>query len=392
MPIQSGYPSAQKEAAKEQQRPLYGKKVLLGVAAGDAVLSRMAALFLKEQGAKVSLIHLKLGPLAQYLRYGKNAPDLDENLLRAWSKDQGMDLDIVDLSEESDAFCQGWIRLQMSQAWMPDIRSNFEGRFLMAQLYHYAKEAKAELSTGHRARVVHEANGTLRILKSTDESIDQSALLGFTKSIITQKLHLPVGYIKADEARKLTSSYKLSEKVDRLFEDRNIAREFEEFEKFVSLQSLPRVRSKGYVISAKKVILGDHAGLASAAVGEKRHFEELKETPTRTVLGHDIMKNWVIVGTEDQLDRTVILSSPVNWLFQRPDLTRSQERLNLNLSTEPDEFFDVTVELVLGSGLRITRAEGQKKSKPFRPRLGSTFTLYRGTLCLGSARVVETFV
>ena len=399
MALSKTYPkkSLAKDSAGEEgssRGELKGRKILLGISS-TAVLSRIAAKFLKEQGAEIELIHFRFGPLTSRFRYAEDRPAIEEDAIQEWAKKLGLSLAIIDLKKESDAFTGAWAAHTYNQGWTPDIKGTFDSDFLIPQLLHFAKDRKAEVATGHRARIHHTGGGESRLLKSKDESLDQSSLLGQVKNSHVKKLHLPMGHLKESDLVKLAQDYNLSSRPELCCSDLCEIPSFESLRAHLDSRSMSRVKTKGVVITAKKVILGEHKGIATAPVGMKKSYPEMGESSSRVVLGHDLMKNWVIAGYEEQMNRGSCVTSEVNWVSSRPDFSRVTEEFNVQWGSNPREkhttSLPVTVKVLLGSSLQITHVEKLEEPRKFRPPLGALVTLYRGTLCLGSARVLESF-
>lgn len=378
---------------KKSSGILAGQRFLVGVSERSQ-LALLAAQLLRAQGAEVELHHVVLGPIARRVCHlPEEADEAHLEKIKEWAASQGIEYEKSDMLRESDAYCQAWLWHQLNQAWCPDILARFQSRFLMAHLFAVAKKKKAFLATGHRGRVSHLESGSSVLLQAREDHVDQSMWLGFLAPSQLKQLYLPLGQLKVDEMKRLFEENKLNFKTKSckagFLQDEAIGLRIEHLEDILEIRPLKRVQRKGYTISSGQVVMGQHEGVMRHLVGSDIELSELAPPNNiRTVLGHDMVKNWVIVGKKEQLRRGGCLTTAMSWAHDAPDVSSAKVEYRAFFESIPDRPIRVTAELMADSALQLSRVKAEDNI--FEPHLGASVVLYKGTMCLGAGQVVGT--
>lgn len=370
---------------------LAGQRVVIGVSA-QAALSKLAVLILKSQGADVRCVHFQMSELYCQAS-GREAGDKDSvQELQSWAKKNDVELDVKDLTVESSKFAEAWLRHYWNQVWLADIHAILDSKFLLPQLLAFAKEKKAKVATGHRARISQvPTSKEWRLLQSKGYDVDQSFALSLIKPSAFKDIVLPLGQVQGDELLKVLKEKNIvSEEFTeaQLFRDMNPETHFDVLAQLMSTKEMKRVRKTGYFINTGGDIYGKHEGLVKYNVGEEVSFPEMNNAK-RHVLGHDLLTTRVIVGKDELLRRKGCVTGPISWTLKTPDFRTTQKTFEVYLEGKPSRQFEMKAELLPDSCLRLS-CQREEDWEHFFPRLGSHISLYSGSLCVGSGVVLAT--
>jgi|GEM_PF-2465370 len=365
------------------------EKVLLALSS-RAVLSRLAVVFLKENH-EVSVVHFRFGEFCNKLLGWQEWTSSEETQIQAWCSEKGVEFHVVDLSKEATEFLQALALSNLAQCWRPNLAAFFQSQFLLPQLLVQAENKSiAKISTGHRARTSQEKDGGFSLWRSKDLDEDQSYLLSLAPKAIFSKLLLPLGHTKMQELEKLSKQHALCDaklKSEELISEEKRRASWKETLSILDTKALSRVKAKGYVIDESRHVLGEHAGLLYAEVGSTESLGHLNLNPDFRILGVDLMKHWLIVGSKARLNRKLCVSTRVNWSLEWPRLDRD---CDLELLIHPTQkTYPVRARLLLDSMLQLSLREGEAS---FEAKVGDSLSIYRGSLCLGGMQVLETFL
>jgi len=171
----------------------------------------------------------------------------------------------------------------------PDIECNREIKFKMF-LNRALKMGASFVATGHYVRVI-EINGEYKLLKSIDGNKDQSYFLWTLEQKQLKHCLFPIGGYKKPEIRKI------ARRIDLPVKDKPDSQgicfmgkvNVEEFLK-QNIKSKP-----GRVITSEGEIIGEHEGLETYTIGQRRGIKIGGGIPY-FVIGKDFKKNELIVA------------------------------------------------------------------------------------------------
>jgi tRNA-specific 2-thiouridylase len=376
--------------APKEKRLVARDKILVGVSS-QGILSRLSAIFLKESH-DVSLLHVRLGPLSLKAMGWRPLHVDEEKALRSWCETHSFELHISSLEKESDVFFEALALQNLGMCWKPELAALFHSQFLIPQLLTFAdKHSFERVSLGYRARISLEKDVGYSLWRSKDLEIDQSYLLSFVPKTLMPKLLLPLGHIKGPELQRLCREkdlFLVKNKEKEMFEETSSLGSWKDYLGDLDTRALSRVKQKGYVIDSKHLVLGEHSGLMYASVGSREGLPSLLQVPSDfCVVGFDLMKQWMLLGAPELLDKRACLISKVHWTSDRPRMDRDSD-VELRLHGD-STLFQGRARLLLDSMLQFEVAPGTPQ---FRPKVGDIVSLYRGSHCLGGAQVLETFL
>jgi tRNA-specific 2-thiouridylase len=168
------------------------------------------------------------------------------------------------------------------------------------------------IATGHYARIERdEATGQMLLLKGRDTTKDQSYFLHRLTQSQLKHIMFPLGNLTKEQVRRRARKLKLplaekSESQEICFvRDGDYRRLLE--------QTMPEKIRGGSIVDKEGKKLGTHTGIAHYTIGQRRGLGIAHERPLY-VIGFDIGKNTVIVGTSDQLRADELIAENVNWI------------------------------------------------------------------------------
>jgi len=164
------------------------------------------------------------------------------------------------------------------------------------------------LATGHYARIEPSPDG-YRLLKAIDQSQDQSYFLYTLGQKELKRLLLPIGNLRKAEVRRLATKLGLPTSGKRASQDICFIPD-NDYRSFIT----ERIPLKGgEIVDITGKILGRHGGLARYTVGQ-RHGLGLASGKQLYVLRLDAESNRLVVGTRDQLLRSMFVATQLSWV------------------------------------------------------------------------------
>lgn len=186
-------------------------------------------------------------------------------------------------------------------------------------LYKKAIEIGAsKVCTGHYARIIFdENNDRWKLLRGIDRNKDQSYFLFSLTQEQLSKTIFPVGNFTKEKIREMATEENLitakkPESMDICFIPNGDYAQF--LEKY-----FPEMASeaKGVVKHADGRILGEHRGIHSVTIGQRKGLGLAFGEPLY-VSEIDAEKNEVTLGTKKDLEKTEFIVSKVNWISHDP--------------------------------------------------------------------------
>ena len=171
------------------------------------------------------------------------------------------------------------------------------------------------ISTGHYAQVHQHTNGRFFISKGIDETKDQSyALWGLQQDLLSRTL-LPLGTYRKTEIRQLAFDYgypelaKKNESYEICFIPDNDYRGFLKRK----LPGLEEQVAGGNFTNPAGAVIGKHRGYPFYTVGQRKGLDIALGKPAFVT---EIIPetNTVVLGTEEDLNKTEMFVTGINWL------------------------------------------------------------------------------
>ena len=287
------------------------KKVVVGMSGG--VDSSVAAALLKAQGYEVTGAIMSIWEgtesAGESVRHGCYGPGEAEDIADARRVAEILDIPfhIVDLKDEYksevlDYFCLEYL---LGRTPNPCLRCNNSLKF--GALARRVEESGIEFdyfATGHYARKEYnETVGRYLLRKAADLNKDQTYFIASLFQEQIARALFPVGDYTKAEVRKLAADFGLpvTEKV--------------ESQDFVAggYSSLLPAALVGPILDRTGNVLGEHRGISSYTIGQRRGLGIPTKTPV-FVVDIDPARNAVIVGEKEDLYQDELTAAGLNWI------------------------------------------------------------------------------
>jgi tRNA-specific 2-thiouridylase len=202
------------------------------------------------------------------------------------------------------------------------------------------------LATGHYARVRHTADG-YQLLKGVDAHKDQAYVLHMLTQTHLAHVLFPVGEYTKATVRQLAEKYKLpvaskSESQDLCFLGDG------DYRRFLREYSAETAVS-GPILTATGEQLGQHQGLASYTIGQRKGLGISTPQPV-FVLRKDIQQNALVVGSREELGRQTLVARDVNWIAGTPPPIDQLVSAKIRYKAQP---IPATIEKVANERFRV---------------------------------------
>jgi tRNA-specific 2-thiouridylase len=181
-----------------------------------------------------------------------------------------------------------------------------------AELLDRAKAYDAErLATGHYARIERDAGGRYHLYRGADNSKDQTYFLFSLTQEQLSRAAFPVGHLDKHTVRAHAERLKLH--VTQKPDSQEICFVPDgDYASFVERKA-PEAARPGTVVDNDGRVLGTHAGVHRFTIGQRKGLG-LSSTEPLYVLAIKPGSAQVVVGSRDDLGRTSLSASGVNWI------------------------------------------------------------------------------
>ena len=287
------------------------KKVVVGMSGG--VDSSVAAALLKAQGYEVTGATMKtwggVEAAGEGSHHGCYGPGEAEDIADARRVAEILDIPfhVIDLKDEYksevlDYFCLEYLSGRTPN---PCLRCNHSLKF--GALVRRVEESGIEFdyfATGHYARKECDgAAGRNLLRKAVDLNKDQTYFIASLFQEQIARALFPVGDYTKAEVRQLAADFGLP------------VTEKAESQDFVAggYSSLLPAAPAGPILDRTGNVLGEHRGISSYTIGQRRGLGISTETPV-FVVDIDPTRNAVIVGEKEDLYRDELTAAGLNWI------------------------------------------------------------------------------
>lgn len=158
-------------------------------------------------------------------------------------------------------------------------------------------------ATGHYATIIRLENGRYCIKRGIDRTKDQSYFLYRLNQEQLSHVLMPLGAYTKQQVRKMAVEFGLA------VSDKPDSQDFYSGDINDILQNEPKI---GNFVNKDGKILGQHQGIWNYTVGQRRGMGIAAERPLY-VLGFNIDKNEVIVGFEEECERSGLIANNCCW-------------------------------------------------------------------------------
>lgn len=341
------------------------KKVFVGMSGG--VDSSVSALLLKEEGYDVTGVFIKVWQ-PDFIECTWKEDRLDAMRVAAL-----LDIPFVTLDLEKE-YKKEVIDYMINEYTKgrtpnPDVMCNREVKF--GAFFSWAKKQGADyIATGHYA----EHNG-VSLVKSKDESKDQTYFLWALAPELFPSILFPVGGMEKDDVREIAEKAGLP--VSNKKDSQGLC--------FVGTIDIKELLKKyideqpGEVLNEDEMVIGYHNGVMFYTIGERHGFTITEKTTTDSpyfIIAKDVEKNTITVSHTQPSETTgeVISLEKMNWTknLTEGDMYEARARYRAPLAK---------VEIIDNSHIRIIDGDITKTS-------GQSLVLYHGEICIGGGVII----
>jgi len=186
------------------------------------------------------------------------------------------------------------------------------------KLWDFAQQVGADkIATGHYAQLSHvEGTDQPALVRGVDLSKDQSYVLFGIDRTLLDKILFPVGGYQKTELRKMAAhaGIKTANKPDSqeicFIPDNDYGRFLNDFR--------GEQQTAGEFVDTAGNVIGEHSGYQHFTIGQRRGLGVTFGEP-RFVVKIEPESKRVILGTRDELGRTTLEASRLNWLIEKPE-------------------------------------------------------------------------
>ena len=229
-----------------------------------------------------------------------------------------------------------------------------------------------KFATGHYAQILfNSASRRYEIKRGADKSKDQSYFLYRLNQEQLAKVLMPLGSLTKNEVRKLAADYGLevSQKPD--------SQDFYSGDINDIFNNEPQI---GNFVNTAGKVLGQHQGIWNFTIGQRRGMGIAAERPLY-VLGLNKEKNEVIVGFEEECEKSALIAESLCWSAISSLDEPLECEAKIRSSQQP-----VAVKAIPMSNNTL-KVEFYKKQKAIAP--GQSVVLYRNDIILGGGIIKE---
>lgn len=228
------------------------------------------------------------------------------------------------------------------------------------------------LATGHYAQIRQSDTGQYQLLRGVDEAKDQTYVLSVLGQEQLSKTLFPVGSIPKPEVRALAAKFNLPvaskhDSQDLCFLPDNDYRAFLRRHNHTIAQPGPIIRRTGDV-------LGEHTGLVDYTIGQRKGLGVTTAEPLY-VIGTDVKRNALIVGTADELGEDHLTANRFNWIGGQAPSAPIDVQVKIRYKAR---LAQATVIPLSPDRVEIRFVDRQRDITP-----GQGAVLYDGDVCLG---------
>lgn len=291
-------------------------KIAVGLSGG--VDSTMTASLLKEQGHEVIGLTMKLWDENNRATVTKSAcfgpdelKDIDD-LKRIASKLE-IPLHVIDLSKEYSQTILSYFQEEYLSGRTPNpcVRCNQTMKFNLLLKKAYDSGINFDMfATGHYARIIFDESKSRYLLKKgLDPKKDQSYFLVLLKQEQLSKIIFPLGEMTKEKVKLKAKELKFG------------VHEKKESQDFYSgnyIDLISKIPETGNIIHKDGKVLGSHKGICFYTIGQRKGLGVSYKEPLY-VININKATNSVIVGSENDLFKSELIVSNINWIaFEKP--------------------------------------------------------------------------
>jgi tRNA-specific 2-thiouridylase len=250
-------------------------------------------------------------------------PDLDQQVARVKKVARHLDIPvtIVDLADEFKKTVLDYFTQSYCNGKTPNPCVVCNPKIKFGRLLETILSAGCDLmATGHYSRIIQDQKGLCHLLKGKDPKKDQSYFLHRLTQKQLARILMPLGEHTKENVYKIAKELGISGVHGAESQDVCFLKD-QDLNSFMA-QFSAADNGNGFIVSLDGKVLGNHQGIHSYTVGQRKGLGIPDATPYY-VLALDPVKNEVVVGKKEDLWQKELAVKKVNWMAGlEPDLPR----------------------------------------------------------------------
>jgi len=248
-------------------------------------------------------------------------------------------------------------------------------------MYEAALEMGAKyLATGHYARVSHQPDGSVQLLRGHDPAKDQSYVMSVLSQEKLRYTLFPVGDLPKPEVRAHARrfGFSVAERADSQDLCFLAGQDYRDF----LARYVPEVTQPGIIVRRDGSQAGEHQGLAFYTIGQRKGLGIAAPRPLY-VLEKDVSTNQLVIGDETELGRDGLTSSDLNWISGVAPAGPFEAQVKIRYRAE------LAPAIVTPVGENCVRIEFKNVLRDIT--VGQRVVIYNGDVVLGGGTIQTTF-
>lgn len=287
----------------------------IAVAMSGGVDSSVAAALLKKSGYDVIGVTFRMWPKEECgTSFGRSCCNLEAiTRARAVAEQLKIPYYVFDFSEEFkreviDYFCSEYLKGLTPN---PCVICNEKIKF--ASLLEKAKSLDADaIATGHYAKINFDGKkGRFLLKEGKDKSKEQSYFLFSLSQEKLRYILFPLGSLTKDRVRAYAKKFKLKNYNTVSSQDVCFINDLS-YGDYIKKKTNLEIK-RGEIVDKDGKVLGYHKGIPFYTVGQRRGLGIAYKEPLY-VVGIDIEKNRIIVGTKKDVLKESLVAHKLNWI------------------------------------------------------------------------------
>ncbi len=247
-------------------------------------------------------------------------------------------------------------------------------------LLDYARSLGARfLATGHYARIGRDAGGRYQLRRGADRAKDQSYVLSVLGQADLAQALFPVGEYDKAQVRALAAERGLPTASRVESQDLCFLADGD-YRRFLA-EHVPEAVRPGPIMDRRGQQVGIHRGLPFYTIGQRSGLGIGASQPLY-VLGLDIERNTLVVGTGADRGRCWLRTGHVNWIAGEPPAGCFEAAVQIRYRALP-----VAAEVTSLPGA-CAEVRTEHPLRDIAP--GQAAVFYRGEVCLGGGVIAES--
>lgn len=293
-------------------------KNITAVAVSGGIDSLVAAFLLKKQGAEITGVHFVTGfednPAinagTDYLKITPDDYSKTPGFIAQISSQLEITVHVIDIRNEFKATVADYFYRSYLDGLTPNPCIVCNAKIKFGLMIEKALGLGASnLATGHYTRLITSGKDSPKLMKSLDQSKDQSYFLSCVDKKAFERVIFPLADLTKDEVRQIAKDNGLTPPVSKESQDICFIKGgYSDF-----MESYPDFKAKpGDIVDTSGTRIGGHKGLHLFTIGQRKGINCPAKEPYY-VVRLDTEKNRLVAGFKNDLLKSGFMTESMNW-------------------------------------------------------------------------------